>query len=250
MIEIMPARVHALLLLTLLGACRDHRVIQPTLALPRPGEPVPAFAFALRDGARFASSDLRGRPTVLFLWSTHCPTSRQAIAEYRQLRDRYADRAAIVLLSDDATDAELALLPAVLADSGIGGPVALAHGTLATVFDRSRTAPERDTARVEFVLPAYVVLDSTGIVRTRSRGPDAGLVRLVLDSLLAARLARITDADQSSGPFRRVIRWQGGSLVSSIPDGVSPYPLSFPIRHPFMFSDYYYSRRAGPRPVY
>lgn len=184
----MPIRTRALLLLALATACRDHRIIQPALALPQLGEPVPAFVLALRDSTRLASTDLHGRPTVLFLWSTHCPTSRRAIAEYRHLQTQYADRATIVLLADDATDKELALLPVILADSAVRGPIALAHGTLTKLFDRSRTAPERDTARIQFVLPAYLVLDSTGTIRARSWGPDARVVRQVLDSLLTARL--------------------------------------------------------------
>lgn len=185
----MNFRARSLLLLTLLTACRDHRVIQPALALPRPGEPLPAFTLALRDSTRLASIDFHGRPTVLFLWSTHCPTSRRALTEYRQLQTQYADRAAIVLLADDATAKELALLPRVLADSAVHGPVALAHGTLAKLFDRSTSAPERDTARVEFVLPAYLVVDSAGMIAGRSWGPDAAPVRVVLDSLLRSRPA-------------------------------------------------------------
>jgi peroxiredoxin len=168
-----------------LHGCRDHRVIQPTLALPRPGEPVPGFTLTLRDSSRLASTDLPGKPAVLFLWSTHCPTSRLALAEYRALQTAYAGRVTIVLLSDDASDAELALLPKVLADSGIGGQVALARGRLADLFDRSRTAPERDTARISFVLPAYLVLDRSGRVAARSWGPEASAVRAALDSLLA-----------------------------------------------------------------
>jgi hypothetical protein len=97
-------------LAVLLGACRDHRIIQPTLALPR---------------------------------------------------------------------------PTVLADSAIGGRVALAHGRLADFFDRSRTAPERDTARISFVLPAYLVLDRDARVAARSWGPEASVVRSALDSLLS-----------------------------------------------------------------
>ena len=168
-----------------LSACRDHRVIQPTLALPRPGELVPAFALTLRDSSRLASTDLRGKPSVLFLWSTHCPTSRRALADYRSLQAAYADRATVVLLSDDASEAELTLLPKVLADSGIGGQVALARGRLAEIFDRSRLAPERDTARISFVLPAYLVLDRDGRVAARSWGPEASAVRATLDSLLS-----------------------------------------------------------------
>jgi peroxiredoxin len=173
----------------LLSACRDHRIIQPTLALPRPGEPVPAFALTLRDSGRIVSADLRGKPSVLFLWSTHCPTSRRALADYRALQSAYAGRATLVLLSDDASATELTLLPQVLADSGVRGPVALARGRLAQLFDRSRTAPERDTARIAFVLPAYLVLDQSGRVAARSWGPNAGAVRATLDSLLASRPA-------------------------------------------------------------
>jgi peroxiredoxin len=186
--NVMTRRSFVILTL-LLSACRDHRIIQPTLALPRPGDPVPAFALTLRDSGRIASSDLRGKPSVLFLWSTHCPTSRRALAEYRALQRAYAGRAAVVLLSDDASSTELTLLPQVLADSGIGGPVALARRRLAQLFDRSRTAPERDTARISFVLPAYLVLDQDGRVAARSWGPAAGAVRATLDSLLGSRPA-------------------------------------------------------------
>ena len=164
--------------------CRDHRVIQPTLALPRPGTPVPAFAFTLLDGSPLSVTDLRGKPAVLFLWSTHCPTSRAALAEYKAIQAAYGERADVVLLSDDATQAELSLLPRVLGDSGITGRVALARGELSKVFDQSRDAPERDTARIEFVLPAYLLLDGNGRVVTRSWGPDAAMIRASLDSLL------------------------------------------------------------------
>jgi hypothetical protein len=181
----MTSRTIALVLGVTLGACRDHRVIQPTLALSRPGESVPTFKLPLRDSGYIASTDLRGRPTVLFLWSTHCPTSRRALAEYRDLLRRYSARAEVILLSDDASKRELALLPSVLADSAVGGRVALARGTLTNLFDRSSTAPERDTARVEFVLPAYLLIDSNGRVAGRSWGPDAAVIRAKLDSLLA-----------------------------------------------------------------
>jgi peroxiredoxin len=170
--------------------CRDHRIIQPTLALPRAGTPVPTFVFAMRDTGQVRSSDLTGRPTVLFLWSTHCPTSRRALAGYREIQRVYSPRGArVVMLSDDESSAELALLPKVLLDSSIVGEVALARGKLASVFDRSASAPERDTARVQFVLPAYLVIDRDGKVAGRSWGPDAQHVRAILDSLLASRPA-------------------------------------------------------------
>jgi hypothetical protein len=182
-------RRSALVVALFLVGCRDHRVIQPTLALPRPGTPVPAFVFTLLDGRQLASTELRARPTVLFLWSTHCPTSRRALADYKTVEQAYGERANIILLSDDATKAELDLLPRVLTDSAIVGRVALARGELGKVFDQSRDAPERDTARISFVLPAYLLLDSNGRVVTRSWGPDAAPIRASLDSLLALRPA-------------------------------------------------------------
>ena len=93
------------------------------------------------------------------------------------------------MLSDDESDKELALMPKVLADSGIVGDVALARDKLARVFDRTSSAPERDTAHVEFVLPAYLVIGRDGRVIARSWGPDASEVRATIDSLLASRPA-------------------------------------------------------------
>ena len=173
-----------------LVSCRDHRMIQPTLALPRPGTVLPQFAFATPNGGQLQASALVDKPTVLFLWSTHCPTSRRALTAYRAMQRDYVGRGVrVVMLSDDASDAERALLPKVLADSGIRGELALARGQLATVFDHTSSAPERDTARVEFVLPAYLVIGRDGRVITRSWGPDPGVVRVAIDSLLASRPA-------------------------------------------------------------
>lgn len=166
---------------------RDHRVIQPTLALPRPGTAVPPFAYPTPDGGRVQSSALGNAPTVLFLWSTHCPTSRRALTAYRELQRDYEGRGVrIVMLSDDRSDAELALMPKVLADSGVRGELALAHGQLDRVSDHSATAPERDTARVQFVLPGYVLISPTAQVVARSWGPNPASIRAALDSLLAA----------------------------------------------------------------
>lgn len=186
--------------LTVIG-CRDHRMIQPTLALPRPGAAVPSFAYPTPDGGNVNSSALGNLPTVLFLWSTHCPTSRLALTSYRELLREYAGRGVrIVMLSDDRSDSELALMPKVLADSGVRGELALAKGQLGRTFDHSSTAQERDTARVEFVLPAYLVLSSSGQVIERSWGPETSLIRVAVDSLLSAqRLTRVAADDTTGG---------------------------------------------------
>jgi cytochrome oxidase Cu insertion factor (SCO1/SenC/PrrC family) len=171
--KLLPLAVFAVM------GCRDHRMIQPTLALPTPGTAVPAFAFDLRGGKQLQSSALTGRPTVLFLWSTHCPTSRRALAAYRDIQRLYTVRGVrVIMLSDDESRDELALLPKILADSGVVGDVALARGKLGAVFDR-----------VEFVLPAYLVVDRDGRIAARSWGPDTPVVRAAIDSLLASRPA-------------------------------------------------------------
>ena len=168
----MKPLVVSVLALSLIG-CRDHRVLQPTLALPRPGTVVPSFVYPTPDGGRVWSTALGTTPTVLFLWSTHCPTSRRALTAYRELLRDYDGRGArVVMLSDDRSDSELALMPKVLADSSVRGELALAHGQLGRVFDHSASAPERDTARVEFVLPAYLVISPAGRVVARSWGPN------------------------------------------------------------------------------
>lgn len=184
----MKPLVVSVLALSLIG-CRDRRVLQPTLALPRPGSAVPTFAYPTPDGGRVQSAALGNTPTVLFLWSTHCPTSRRALTAYRELLRDYAGRGVrVVMLSDDRSDSELALMPKVLADSGVSGELALAHGQLDQAFDHSATAPERDTARVEFVLPAYLLIGHDGRVVARSWGPDPKSIRTAIDSLLGARL--------------------------------------------------------------
>ena len=185
--------------LSLLG-CRDQRVLQPLLALPRPGTVVPPFEYSTPNGDRVQSTALGPTPTVLFLWSTHCPTSRRALTAFRELLRDYADRPVrIVLLSDDKSDSELALMPTVLADSGVRSELALAHGRLGRSFDHSASAPERDTARVEFVLPAYLVISPAGQVVARSWGPDPQLIRAAVDSLLAARRLTRVAADAATG---------------------------------------------------
>ena len=182
-----------------LMGCRDHRVLQPTLALPRPGTVVPPFVYPTPDGGRVQSTALGMTPTVLFLWSTHCPTSRRALTAYRELLRDYDGRGVrVVMLSDDRSDSELALMPRVLADSSVRGELALARGQLGRVVDHSASAPERDTARVQFVLPAYLVISSAGRVVARSWGPNPQAIRAAVDSLLASRRLTQVAADTAT----------------------------------------------------
>ena len=65
----------------------------------------------------------------------------------------------------------------------------MAHGTLKHIFDQSSTAPESRTSRVEFVLPAYVVVNRDGRVAGRSWGPETQPIKATLDSMLKSRPA-------------------------------------------------------------
>jgi len=63
------------------------------------------------------------------------------------------------------------------------------------MFDRSKTAPERDTHRIKFGLPSFLIIDATGRVHYRETGvpmteSQSGNVslrklRAALDSLLS-----------------------------------------------------------------
>jgi hypothetical protein len=66
----------------MLGAC-DRRPIDATAALPAPGAAAPAFAFPRYGGPdSVRAAELRGRPTVVALWSTHCPYQGPWVAAF------------------------------------------------------------------------------------------------------------------------------------------------------------------------
>ncbi len=179
----MRRRVLLSIVLFALPGC-DRGPIQPALALPAVGESVPRFAFPLLRGSGFVSSDsLTGVPTLLALWSTHCPTSRKAIQVIEALHCEFAPKGVrVVVLASDRDTAEL---ERVVREYRMHAPVAVAGRKLQPLFDRSDTAPERDSVRVEYVEPSYLVLDRNGRVAWRGFGTGHGAQAAVLDSLLA-----------------------------------------------------------------
>ena len=169
-----------------LAAC-DQRPINATAALPAPGTLVPGFAFPAHRGSdSVRSSDLRGGATVLALWSTHCPYQGPWVAAFDSLVRAYAARGVrFIVLADDAPGR---VLDSVLArapwPSGVE-EVGVASGRLRHLFDRSRSAPERATDRVAFVLPSFLLVDSGGRVVRRIFGLTPHAFSPALDSLLA-----------------------------------------------------------------
>ncbi len=174
----------ALLSLAVALAGCERGPIHPHLALPAVGELVPRFDFPLLGKAGSVSSDsLRGVLTVLALWSTHCPTSRKAVETINSLYDEFASRGVrVVVLASDRDNAEL---EQVVREYRMRAPVAVAGRKLQPLFDRSDTAPERDSVRVQYVEPSYLVLDHYGRIASRNFGTSTAALSLVLDSLLA-----------------------------------------------------------------
>lgn len=185
-------RVAPLLLCIALAGCRRDGPIHATAALPAPGELVPSFGFEEarvaapgRDSVR--SADLRGAPTILALWSTYCPHQGPAMAAFERLAARYRPAGVrVVVLADDAGTPKLRQALDTLAWVRAVDQVGTAGGRLDRYFDRSATAPERSTYRVEFVLPSFLLLDAEGRIIRRAFGPAEVPFRPALDSLLAA----------------------------------------------------------------
>lgn len=168
-------------------AC-DRRVIDPTPALPRPGTPVPPFVVARYGGAdSVRAADLRGTPTILALWSTHCPYQGPWVASFDSLAYAYFPRGVrVVVLADDAPGATLDSVLQRATWREAVSVIGVASGALPSWFDRSRDAPERTTERVAFILPSFLLIDANGQVVRRTWGPGVTGFRSALDSLLHA----------------------------------------------------------------
>jgi hypothetical protein len=168
-------------------AC-DRRAIDPTPALSQPGTPVPPFIVARYGRAdSVRAADLRGTPTILALWSTHCPYQGPWVASFDSLARAYSPRGVrVVVLADDAPGATLDSVLQRATWREAVSVIGVASGALTSWFDRSREAPERTTERVEFVLPSFLLIDANGQVVRRAWGPGVTSFRSGLDSLLHA----------------------------------------------------------------
>jgi hypothetical protein len=164
----------------------DRRPINATAALPAPGTVLPDFEFPRAEAPdSLNSSGLLGAPAVVALWSTHCPYQGPWIAEFDSLARSYGPRGVrIVVLADDAPGPVLDSALERAAWRPVVTEVGIASGRLSRVFDRSATAPERHTDRVEFVLPSFLLTGPDGRIIRRAFGPVVAGFRLALDSLL------------------------------------------------------------------
>lgn len=66
------------------------------------------------------------------------------------------------------------------------------------LFDFSAQAPERDSLRVAFALPSFMVVNREGVVAARYGGPFMTSVFAATDSVLSARKAVGQESPESS----------------------------------------------------
>jgi cytochrome c biogenesis protein CcmG/thiol:disulfide interchange protein DsbE len=64
----------------------------PALAIPRPGDPAPAFSLATADGKTIGSAALRGKPVYLNFFATWCGPCRVETPAIVALSRKYAAR--------------------------------------------------------------------------------------------------------------------------------------------------------------
>jgi peroxiredoxin len=64
----------------------------PALAIPRPGDPAPAFSLATADGKTVGSAALRGKPAYLNFFATWCGPCRLETPDIVALSRKYAAR--------------------------------------------------------------------------------------------------------------------------------------------------------------
>ena len=171
--------VAAGLLCSALFGC-DDRPISAYAALPPPGERLPAFEAPLVRGGLFSSAAGRGTPTLLALWSTSCSHSLRIRSTLDSLATAYPDdEVRILILADDALEE----LEQYVDTSGTRVPMVALNGRLQELFDRSRGAPERDSLRVKFALPSFLLLDAEGVVQSRVGGADMERVVSLVEAL-------------------------------------------------------------------
>jgi thiol-disulfide isomerase/thioredoxin len=137
-------------------------------ALPSIGSALPGFRYVALDGSVLTPASLLGKPTVIALWSTTCPSSRLALASIASLDAEYAARGArVVILADDRDAATVAATIGHVREPKF---VALAANTLIGTFfaQHQSMLPWRKA----FAFPTFLVLDTTGRIVYKQIGVE------------------------------------------------------------------------------
>ena len=148
---------------------------------PAPGTGAPDFELPALDGKPIRLSSHRGKIVLLEFTATWCPACYQAASDLRKLKSQFGTALSLISISldggenTDTTREDLLRFvrqekvdwPVLFDDTGTDNSAALAYG-----IDR---------------LPAYVLIDQSGVVRFNSHG--AGVSRAIekrVRGLLAA----------------------------------------------------------------
>lgn len=174
----------------------DRGPIDATAALPAPGIAVPEFTFPSAGTATpITAATFAGQPAVIALWSVHCPFQGPAMAAFDSLAREFGARGVkFIVLADDRPGPQLDSALAAATWHPVVDAVGVASGALGAHFDKADHAPEREQARVEFVLPSFLLVGPDGRVVRRAFGAPTGVMWSALDSLVGnSRSATITE---------------------------------------------------------
>jgi peroxiredoxin len=90
-------------------------------------KPAPDFSFTAFDGTNYSLAELKGRPLILFFWSSHCPACTRAAPHVEALHQQHASEDLLVLgvAGFDSKDA----LKAKAKSLGVTFPIAISAET-------------------------------------------------------------------------------------------------------------------------
>ena len=163
---------------------------EPALRLP--GASLPPGALPLRDGTELSLEAMRGQPLLLALWASWCPPCLEELPQLDALARRHP-RLRVVAVSLDDGPGAAAAVDRVVAQLGLGMPVALAPALGADLGVEA--------------LPSTLLVGPGGTVVHRERG--YGLDRL---ARLESAVVSVLTAPGTSGVAIGQ-RWGEGTLA-------------------------------------
>jgi peroxiredoxin len=142
-------------------------------SLAAEGARLPHFAYPTLDGRTFDSNDLAGRPAVLIFWSPTCSGATQVVRQLGTLRDGLAPQNVRLVLVN--VDSVRAAARRALGSEAERTEVLLTEGAPAIFTDPARYVGKPAGLRPALLVPGFLVLDATGVVRASGmqwNGPD------------------------------------------------------------------------------
>ena len=138
---------------------------------PAPGTRAPDFELPGLDGKPVSLSSLRGKVVLLEFTATWCPACYQAASDLRKLKRQFGTALSLISISLDGgenTDTTREDLLRFVRQEKVDWPV---------LFDDTGTDNSAALAYGIERLPAYVLIDQSGVIRFNSHG--AGVSRAI-----------------------------------------------------------------------